>query len=195
MSKYFFENVDNIVDKEVSEYYFINKRKRQFWHSKSTTISCRVREKNDFNKAKEMALNIRAFLLNEEKFFLKKIVAVMRYINQKDAKEIRKFVYSRFSNISKNELKEKMGLIVGSLSEEEIKCALNLEHVVSCRLLGYEKELFFLKCYTWRILPAYVLRVLYHTRHSHLKLRKLFDEINLNKGIELEEYLVRIQFK
>ncbi len=195
MSKRILEVVNNIVDKDDSEYYIINKRKRHFWHSRSTTISCRVRNKNDFNIAPDMALNIRAFLLNEEKYFEKVIAAVMKYLNQEDRKQFRSYIASRNPNISKKELDKNMGLLVRDLTENEIREALNLHEVISCRLLGYEKELFYLKCYYIGILPVFLLRVLYHTKYSHLKLKKLMEyDDSLNKGIDFDYYLEKIRF-
>ncbi len=195
MSKRILEVVNNVVDKDDSEYYKINKRKRHFWHSRSTTISCRVRNKNNFNNAPDMALNIRAFLLNEEKYFEKVIVAVMRYLHEEDMKQIRQYIYSCYPDKSKEELDKNIGLLVRDLTENEIREALNLHEVISCRLLGYEKELFYLKCYTFGILPVFMLRVLYHTKYSHLKLKKLMEyDDSLYKGIEFGEYLNKIHF-
>lgn len=204
MSQKIVQDINNIVDKEKSEYYRINKRKRLFWHSKSVTISCRVRNKNNFNKAPEMALNIRAFLLGEEKYFDKIRRAVTRRINEEDRQKLRQYVYDRFiddlhdEEKQKEKLDKKMGLIIMSLDESEIRAALNLEYVVSCRLLGYEKELFYLKCYSWGILPVFMLRVLYHTKYSHLKLKKYVDDnsnlIDPYKGLDFSWYLDKIRF-
>ena len=195
MSKRILEFVNNIVDKENAEYYIINKRKRHFWHSRSITISCRVRNKNDFNIAPDMALNIRAFLLNEEKYFEKVISAVMRYLNEEDMKQFRSCFASRNPNASKKELDKNIGLFVMSLTENEVREILNLHEVVSCRLLGYEKELFYLKCYTFGILPVFMLRVLYHTKYSHLKLKRLIEDDNsLYKGLDFDYYLDKIHF-
>lgn len=195
MSKKFLEVVNNVVDNEDSEYYLINKRKRHFWHSKSVTISCRVRNKNEFNKAPDMALNIRAFLLNEEKYFMRIIGAVMRYINKEDQKQLRSYIVAKFPNASKEYIDKNIGLMVMSLSEEERKGALGLNQIVSCRLLGYEKELIYLKCYTLGILPVYMLRVLYHTKYSHLKLKKMWEyDEPLYKGLDFEIYLDRVKF-
>ncbi len=195
MSKRILEVVNNIVDKDDSEYYLFNKRKRHFWHSRSTTISCRVRNKNEFNKASEMALNIRAFLLNEEKYFNRIISAVMRYLNEEDRKQFRRYIYSRNPDASKKEMDKNIGLLVMSLTENEVREALNLHEVVSCRLIGYEKELFYLKCYSIGILPVFMLRVLYHTKYSHLKLKKLMEyDDSLYKGLEFNYNLNRIRF-
>ena len=88
-----------------------------------------------------------------------------------------------------------IGLFVKSLTENEVREALNLREVVSCRLIGYEKELFYLKCYTFGILPVFMLRVLYHTKYSHLKLKKLMeDDDSLYKGVDFGEYLNKINF-
>lgn len=193
MEKFLQENY--IVDSKESEFYFVNRKKRLFWHNRSLSISCRVRNRNEFNKAREFSANVRAFLLNEEPFFLKKMSAVMTYLTKEDQKQLRNYVYARFSDIDKEELDKNMGLIIRDFSKEEIRDALNLEDVVSCRLLGYEKELFFLKSYIISYLPVFLLRVLYHTKYSHLKLLKsLENEDDLYKGINFEEYLEKITF-
>ena len=203
MSQKILQDVDNFVDNKLSDYYYYNKRKRHFWHSRSITISCRVREKNTFNKAPEMAINIRAFLLKYEEKFLKEVWSTERKLQEEDAKQLRNYVYSRFPNISEEELDKKMGLIIMSLPEDEVKSALNLAHVVSCRLLGYEKELIFLKAYKIGILPAFLLRCLYHTKYNHLNFIKNLEEIkeglglkvcNPYKGIDFSLYLEKIKF-
>ena len=194
MSKEILKFVNNIIDKEDSEYYLINKRKRHFWHSRSETISCKVRNKNNFNKAPDIALNVRAFLLNEEKFFNKMISVVMSNLYDGDMEQIRDYIYLCNPNKAKEEIDKNIGLYVMSLDENEIRAALNLNKVISCRLLGYEKELFYLKCYTVRILPVFMLRVLYHVKNSHLKLKNLMDNPSIYKGIDFEYYLSKIQF-
>lgn len=205
MSQKIVQDINNLVDKEKSDYYWINKRKRLFWHSKSVTISCRVRNKNNYNKSPEMALNIRAFLLGEEKYFTKKFITVMRRLNEEDQQQLRNYVYSRYNAYTeerKTELDKKMGLIIGSLEKDELKGALNLDKIVSSRLLGYEKEFFYLKCYSWGILPVFMLRVLYHTKYSHLKLKKRlyldkedgYELTDPYKGLEFEFYLDKIRF-
>ncbi|MHA1488554.1 MAG: hypothetical protein ACTSRI_02730 [Promethearchaeota archaeon] len=194
MSKNIVKEVNNIVDNEESEFYFVNKKNRHFWHSRSTTISCKIREKNNFNKAQDFSLNIRAYLMNDERYFLKIINAVANYINEKDAQELRNYVYSRYPEIAEEELNKKMGLIIAGLQKEELKGALNLNVTVSCRLLGYEKELFYLKCYSKGFLPVFMLRTLYHVRYSHLKLRKSLENTQLKKGIEFERYLEKLKF-
>ena len=196
MSQKIFEDIDNIVDKKTSEYYFINKRKRNFWHSKSVTISWRVRNKNNYNNAVNVSLNIRAFLLNEEKHFNKILGLVAKRLCEEDARQLRKYVYSLFPEKSKKELDKKMGLIIMNLEPEELRGALNLEYVASCRLLGYEKELFYLKCYNWGLLPAFILRVLYHTKYDHLKLIHSFENSEkILRGLDFDYYLEKIHFK
>jgi len=129
----------------------------------------------------------------------------MRKITAEDQQELRNYVYSLFEAYTeerKAEIDKKMGVYIGSLSEKELKGALNLENVVSCRLLGYEKELFYLKCFSWGILPVFMLRVLYHTKYAHLKLKKEleldkedgYDLTNPYKGLEFEFYLDKIKF-
>ncbi|MFX1478318.1 MAG: hypothetical protein ACFFCI_09305 [Promethearchaeota archaeon] len=202
MSQKIVHNINNVVDKEKSEYYYINKRKRMFWHSKSISLSCRVREKNSFNDGPALAMNVRAFLLNEGRFFEKIWSSVWERIVEADQQQLRNYVYLKFREYRKEELDKKMGLIILSLEDDEKKAALNLEHVISCRLLGYEKEFFYLKCYRLRIVPVFMLRILYHTKYYHLKLRKWlgyqqkdgYELTDLSKGLEFEFYLDKIKF-
>ncbi len=110
-------------------------------------------------------------------------------------KQFRKCIVAQNPNTSKKELDKNIGLLVRSLTENEVKEALNLHKVVSCRLLGYEKELFYLKCYTFGILPVFMLRVLYHTKYSHLRLKKLMEcDDSLFKGLKFDYYLEKIRF-
>jgi len=203
MSQKILQDVDNFVDNKLSEYYYYNKRKRHFWHSRSITISCRVREKNNFNNAPDMAINIRAFLLEYEEKFLKEIWSTASKLQERDMKQLRNYVYSCFPDTSKKELDKKMGLIIMSLPEEEVKSALRLNYVVSCRLLGYEKELFFLKSYKIGLLPAFRLRSLYHTNYDHINFIKEIEETKKElglevcdpyKGIDFSLYLEKIKF-
>ena len=116
-------------------------------------------------------------------------------MNEEDRKQFRSYIASRNPNTSKKELDKNIGLLIMSLTENEVREALNLHEVVSCRLLGYEKELFYLKCYTFGILPVFMLRVLYHTKYSHLKLKKLMEyNDSLYKGIDFKNYLNKIRF-
>lgn len=203
MSQKILQDVDNFIDNKLSDYYYYNKRKRHFWHSRSTTISCRVRDKNNINTAPDMAINIRAFLLKYEEKFLKEVWSTANKLQEKDMKQLRNYIYSLFPDVSEEELNKKMGLIIMNLPEEEIKGALNLAYVVSCRLLGYEKELIFLKAYKIGILPAFILRSLYHTNYDHNNFIRDIEEIkeelslevcNPYKGIDFSLYLEKLKF-
>ena len=117
--------------------------------------------------------------------------------------QLRNYVYSLFPDTQKEELDKKMGVIIMSLPEEEVKSALRLVQVVSCRLLGYEKELIFLKSYKMGILPAFLLRCLYHTEYDHLEFIKYVEEtkeeLSLEvcdsyKGIDFSLYLENLRF-
>jgi len=185
--------IDNIVDKKVSEYYYHNKRFRNFWHSRSVTISCRVREKNAFNKGLEISKNIRAFLLGEDTKFLETFNKIANSIRKRDLKIVENYCIFRGidNGMSKEKAKKNVGLIARSLEDGELRKALNLEYVISCRLLGYEKEFFYLKCYSRGEQPVFVMRVLYHTGYDHSNGK--YMEI-LNEKIEFEELVRKIKF-
>lgn len=197
MSVNYLKSVNNIVDKKTSEYYRINKKKRNFWHSRSESISCRVRNKDSKINATQFATNIRAYLLNEDERFNGELNKSIEERIKSDQHQLRMYVYSLFPNESREILDKKIGLIIGSLSDEEIREALNLKEVVSCRLLGYEKELFYLKCYSFGILPAFMLRCLYHLSYSHSKFKEEIESEelgDLEKGIHFDCYLNKVRF-
>jgi len=112
MSQKILQDVDNFVDNKLSDYYYYNKRKRHFWHSRSITISCRVRDKNNFNNAPDMAINIRAFLLKYEEKFLKEVWSTANKLQEKDMKQLRNYVSSRFSDTPKEELDKRWALLL-----------------------------------------------------------------------------------
>ena len=197
LSVNYLKTVNNLVDKEKSEYYRINKTKRHFWHSRSESISCRVRDKNPRINATGYAMNIRACLINEDDKFNIELNKTMLKIDSLDKHQLRMYVYAKFPDQSREKIDEKIGLIIGSLTREEIREALNLKEVVSCRLLGYEKELFYLKCYSVLGLPAYILRCLYHLDYSHLKFEEEIESEglgSLEKGLDFDYYLKKVRF-
>ncbi len=197
MSVNYLKKVNNIVDNEKSEYYRINKRKRHFWHSRSESISCRVRNKNPKINATSFAMNIRAYLINEDERFNTELDKMILQINNLDRHQLRMYAYSKFLDQSREMLDKNIGLIIGSLTDEEIREALNLIEVVSCRLLGYEKELFYLKCYSIMILPAFMLRCLYHLDYSHTKFKEEIESEefgSLEKGLDFNYYLEKLRF-
>jgi len=193
MSKRFLEFVNNLVDKEDSEHYVINKRRRDFWHSRSTTFSFRVRDKNDFNTSKEIAFNIREFLLGDNELFFDEVAKVGYQLREADGQQFRDYIYSSNPLKSKEELDKKIGLLILALTDEQKKGILHLEHVITCRILGYEKELFYLKCYCKGLLPVFMGRVLYHTRFNHLEYSEDLPE-DFEEGIDISMYLDRIKF-
>ncbi len=197
MSVNYLKIVNNIVDKETSEHYKINKKKRNYWHSRSESISCRVRNKDSKINATHFATNIRAYLLNEDERFNAELNKSIEQIIKDDRHQLRMYAYSKFPNESIEILDKNIGLIIGSLTDEEIRDALDLKEVVSCRLLGYEKELFYLKCYSFPILPAFMLRCLYHLIYSHSKFKEEIESEelgDLEKGLHFDCYLDKVRF-
>lgn len=200
MSKKVFDELNNIVDNIESEYYFVNKRKRDYWHAKSKSLSFRVRDKNEFNKSRDIALNVRCFLLGDRNL-INKYQITMSTLHQKDEKTLRNYVYRRFSDIPKKELDEKMGLVIRSLEKEEIRAALHLGNNVATWVLGYEKEFFFLKCFVRGVLPAFMARTLYHTKFNVSEMEEELQEEfypasrKMYKGLDFEDYISLIDFK
>ena len=194
MSKNYLKDVHNIVDNERSKYYEINKKKRNYWNSRSESISCRVRDYSSKNRASEFAMNVRAYLLNEDKKFETVLDRTIKIIMESDYEQIRRYASSLLENDTDD---IKIGLIASNLTKEQIAEALDLKFVVSCRLLGYEKELLFLKCYVTSIKPALMLRCLYHLEYNHSKFieEQDFEGMgSIEKGLSFDLYLNRISF-
>ena len=196
LSKDYIKEVNSLVDNKKSKFYEINKRKRNYWNSRSESISCRVRDKNPETNAVQFAMNVRAYLLHEDIRFDIEVRKMMEEIIKRDQHQLRVHAQALFPNESKEFIEKNIGLIIGSLTEEEKANALDLKYVVSCRLLGYEKELFFLKCYAY-IKPALMLRCLYHLKYDH---SGFIEEIEfeglgcLKKGINFDIYLDKVSF-
>ena len=194
MSKNYLKDVHNIVDNERSKYYEINKKKRNYWNSRSESISCRVRDYSSKNRASEFAMNVRDYLLNEDKKFETVLDRTIKIIMESDYEQIRRYASSLLENDTDD---IKIGLIASNLTKEQIAEALDLKFVVSCRLLGYEKELLFLKCYVTSIKPALMLRCLYHLEYNHSKFieEQDFEGMgSIEKGLSFDLYLNRISF-
>ena len=196
MSKDYIKDVDSLVDEKKSKFYETNKRRRNYWNSRSESISCRVRDYSSKNRASEFAMNVRAYLLHEDNKFEIELVKMMEEIIKKDQLQLLNHAKALFPNESWKFINKNIGLIIGSLTAEEKRDALDLRYVVSCRLLGYEKELFFLKCYIYTK-PALMLRCLYHLNYDH---SKFIEEIefeglgSLKTGLNFNLYLDRVSF-
>ena len=199
MSKNYLKDVNNLVDNKKSNYYEINKKNRNYWNSRSESCSCRVREKDLENNAIQFAMNVRAYLLNEDELFQRELDKTIEKILQSDQQQLRMYARALFPNQSIEFIDKNIGLIIGSLIDEQIAEALDLKEVVSCRLLGYEKELFFLKCYVQSGKPALMLRCLYHLNYDH---SKFIEEVesdgcgigHLEKGLDFNSYLYKVDF-
>lgn len=181
--------INNRVDKEDSQYYNINKRRRDFWYSKSTTISCRIRDENDNINASGITKNIRLFLLDYDEDFKNRFLDAMNLVDQKDTQQTINYLKVRFSDKEEEYIRENIGLLMMCIPEEEKGYILNLNKVISCRLLGYEKEFFFLKCYYLHHYPVYIMRVLYHTNSEDI-----FLEDEDVEYIDFDKLLETIQF-
>ncbi|MBY9005352.1 MAG: hypothetical protein KGD63_01185 [Candidatus Lokiarchaeota archaeon] len=188
--------INNIVEKVTSDFYFISGKKRYFWQSTSESISCRVRNKNQFNKEFDIVANIRAFLLDDNKEFLLKINDIMKELRLKDKKQLEQYIVSiekSQSKLTEQQIKNNIGVYAMNYPIDELKAALDLKEIISCKIFGYEKEFFNLKCYSLGILPGFVLRTLYHMKYDHSKYEKS-NKIKLNEPLELEKMLKKISF-
>lgn len=149
---------------EVSYIDIANFKKRNYAHFRMETLSCKVREEEKyeanyrhFNLSKPLADYIRGWLLYDET--IKKLCREeFPRMNEED--------YSMLTGLSK-EILDKLpprkqflySQMVHYMDRSEVKTALALTKVVSTRLRGYEKEIFWLRCLAVGILPVVVLRL------------------------------------
>lgn len=188
--------IEGIVEKVTSDFYYISGKKKYFWQSTSESISCRVREKNSLSNEKKLVINIRAFLLDEDKIYFEEIYKTLENLQDKDKKQLEQYIISMEkskSHLTKEQIKKNIGVYAMNYPEEELKAALDLKYIISYSIFGYEKEFFNLKCYSLGYLPDFILRGLYHTKYDHSVFVKLHN-INLNDPLELEDMLKKISF-
>ncbi len=188
--------IEGLVGKVTSDFYYISGKKKYFWQSTSEEISCRVRNKNHFNKEYDVLTNVRAFLLDEDKRFFNSIKITMQVLKEKDRKQVEQYILSVEkieSGLKEEQIKENIGVYAMNFPEDELKSALDLKYVISCTILGYEKEFFKLKCYSLGYLPDFILRALYHTKYDHSEFG-IKSDIKLTEPLELEYMLKKITF-
>ncbi|MBN1216043.1 MAG: hypothetical protein JXA99_11470 [Candidatus Lokiarchaeota archaeon] len=186
----------DIEKKVISDFYFISGKKKYFWQSTAEIISCRVRDKNHFNNESNIIMNLRAFLLDEDKEFLNELNNTMKRLRLKDKEQLENYIISAEkaqSKLTTAQIKSNLGIYAMNYPEEELKTSVDLKHIISCKIYGYEKEFFNLKCYSLGILPDFVLRSLYHTKFNHSKYEKK-KQIKLIEPLELEKMLKKISF-
>lgn len=158
------------LENEDSRYYHANKERRSFLHVRLVSFSCRTRERSS-NHSREMASNIRAFLLDDPGFndvFKEKSADLV----ERDRRYAFEQAYlqaggdiAAFDHMTADQQENERARIatyILSLDASEKMDALGLDTIVSCKLRGYEKELFVLKAWIAGIPPYWVGRVCYH---------------------------------
>lgn len=131
---------------EDSVFFNENSRNRIFWNSKPAVISCRIRQKSAFNTAAEFASNIRAFLLDDP---------------------VAKVLFIETSNKLAKADKDILEQFKGDFTDKKaVMTALGLFMTHSCKLVGYEVEFFYLKCFIECEKPYWVARVCYHCKYE-----------------------------
>lgn len=153
-------NLVNGIEDPESEYFLINSIRREFFHKNSTTISCRTRGKK--NHAEQFRANIRLFILDDKAFKMAYNITSSA-IKTEDESLLRTAALHYFDKRKDEDLKPEIFYNwIGTLSKAEIKGILQLDDIASTRLLGYEKEFFYLKCYITGVKPWEALRICYH---------------------------------
>lgn len=134
-----------------------NKRHRNYWHYREQTISCRVRNKRE-NRFKVFKENIVHYLYNKNLVELDRMWTVLSH---EDYDVLQRAL--GFTSVRKNKRETfALAMLVRDISKSDLMGHLQLNEVVSTRVLGYYKEIFFLKCYLNYRHPQIVLRCLYH---------------------------------
>lgn len=135
-----------------------NKRVRNFWHNRPTTISCRVRSTKT-NNADPFRKNIIAFLYHKN---LDEYYEIRKKLTDEDYEIFQKTFGFDKKDLSKRERYIK-AMEVRCLSNSEVFSTLGLINVVSTQLpVGYYKEIFYLKSIMNGFNPQFCLRCLYH---------------------------------
>jgi len=196
MSKKKDNPIEDIVKNVTFDFYYISKKKKYFWQSSTESISFRIRDKNQFNKNPEIVINIRAFLLSKDKIFFDFFYKTVEEIQERDRKQLERYIISVVkseTSLNEKRIRENIGIYAINFPEDELKAALDLEDIISCRIFGYEKEFFNLKCYSLGYLPNFIVRVLYHMKYDHSEFERS-NKIKLNKPLKLEYMLKKISF-
>jgi hypothetical protein len=148
----------------IIDYFFVekhNERVRNFWHDRLTTISCRV-ESTIKGAARPFGLNIVALLYNE---CLADLRQKARNLYQRDYNLIQRTFGLDRANLSNHEQYLK-ALEIRDLTKSEVWSTLGLIYIGSARILGFHKELFYLKCLVNDLNPQFILRCLYFMKAS-----------------------------
>jgi hypothetical protein len=191
---------------EKREEFFVNihnERHKNFWNKNDYTISCRVRFTKN-NNSQNFRNNIIRFLYNENKPETQNLIDEI----QKEDSQIfaKKLGFDKFENRElSNPEKHKQYLLAqfaSSLDKFSIIKVLGLENVVSVRIKGYYKELFFLKCIFNDLYIPLTLRALYKLESPEtfnleifLMERVLVEDLNELQKPEVYQHEIRLIVK
>lgn len=134
-----------------------NRKVRNYWNERKQSISCRVRSTKKGN-ASNFRKNIVQWIYKKNK---------EEYNSEASRLYLEDYgiIQTEFG-FDKKDLTNKesfaLAMEVRDLSFSQVILALRLNNVVSTKLLGFQKEVFFLKCYLIGETPQFALRVLYH---------------------------------
>ncbi|MFX1258660.1 MAG: hypothetical protein ACFFAN_12430, partial [Promethearchaeota archaeon] len=168
------------------EWFFVNihnERKRSYWNNKSQTISCRVRFTKNHN-ATRFRRNIIDFLYN---YNLEDLKLIVIKVNEEDYNIFQKVLgFDKFQgrDLSNEEKRRQFALAMKArdLNTDEVFGFLNLNKVVSTRIKGYYKELFYLKCYTNYFHPGHLLRCLYRWENNdHTEIEEITSIMDIEE--------------
>jgi len=148
-----------------------NKKVRNFWHNRPTTISCRVRSTKT-NNADCFRKSIIAFLYHKN---LNEYYKISKKLTNEDYEIFQKSFGFDEKDLSNKE-KFYKAMEVRCLSKSEVFSTLGLINVVSTQLpMGYYKEIFYLKSIMNGFNPQFCLRCLYHI-DNNLSLEEIIPE-------------------
>jgi hypothetical protein len=159
------------IEKPDSPFYHANRRRRQYVNIRSVSYSCRTREKCA-NKSGEFASNMRAFLVGDPGF-IQALTQKSKELSDNDYEALFNSVlrlefsmsraaYELMSDDRKKSIRATAAQFIAILTEEEFVEFMGLHVIASCKVRGYEKELFILKCLSRGLEPYWIARCCYH---------------------------------
>jgi len=154
-----------IPDIEIAIY-----KKRNYIHFRDETLSCKVRKEEQTkayktagkgNFSRDLRCFVRGILIGHQPL-LRFIHEEWIIMQDEDYKRLAGLpLDTDLMEFMRNNKQESFALsqIVSDLTREEVKARLNLDETVATTLNGYEKEFFWLHCFSTGISPVILLRI------------------------------------
>ena len=161
---------------DTSPYFAMNSQNRVHFCSKVGAITCKIRDKSTINTAREFAWNIRAFL-DDDPAFMEVYHRTARALRDDDTKFLLRHVNcpgdvidAWFADRMTGDQKKIIGkyfAAIGYLEKTQVMDVLQLVKSHTCKVIVYELEFFYLKCFLQGYKTYFVPRVCYHAPHPH----------------------------